>query len=245
MRVLVSIESNTLVAVNTIRRSMKIKAILFDHDGTIVDSEQAHFEMWRDVLQKYGVELTHEEYTSQYAGIPTTTNAATIIENHSLSVNSSELVFAKAQATNQYLSDQAFPLMDGALDSVRYCYEQGFKIGIVTGAGKEGVDVTLESHGLHKYVSVVVSGDDVINSKPAPDCYLLAAEKLGFHPSECLAVEDTYNGSVAAISANIKCIGVSASSRVRGLFTGTIYECSNLNIATKWISENLSIQDNS
>ena len=220
---------------------MTIKAILFDHDGTIVDSEQAHFEMWRDVLLRYDVELTLDEYTRQYAGIPTISNATTIIENHSIGAKSSELVMAKAEATNQYLSEQAFPLMDGALDSIRYFYEQGFKIGIVTGAGGESVDVTLESHGLHKYVSVVVSGDDVTNSKPAPDCYLLAAEKLGFSPSECLAVEDTYNGSIAAISADIKCVGVSISSSVRDLFTGTIYECSNLNIATQWISESLPI----
>ena len=116
------------------------------------------------------------------------------------------------------------------------------KLVLFTGAGREGVDVTLESHGLHKYVSIVVSGDDVTNSKPAPDCYLLAAEKLGLLPSECLAVEDTYNGSIAAISADIKCVGVSTSSSARGLFTGTIYECSNLNIATKWISESLPIQ---
>ena len=110
---------------------MTIKAILFDHDGTIVDSEQAHFEMWRDVLLKYDVELTLDEYTSQYAGIPTISNATTIIENHAISAKSSELVMAKAEATNQYLSEQAFPLMDGALDSVRYFYEHGFKIGIV------------------------------------------------------------------------------------------------------------------
>ncbi len=220
---------------------MKIKAILFDHDGTLVDSEQAHFEMWRDVLHKYKVELSHEEYTSQYAGIPTTTNAASIIATHSLSIKSSELVSAKAAATNQYLSAHAFPLMDGALDSVRYFHEQGFKVGIVTGAGKEGVDVTMENYGLHEYVSLIVSGDDVADSKPAPDCYLLAAEILGLSPSECLAFEDTYSGSIAAISANMKCIGVSASSRVRGLFNGTIYECHSLDLATQWVSENLPI----
>jgi len=135
--------------------------------------------------------------------------------------------------------------MDGALDCIRFFYEQGFTIAIVTGAGREGVDATLENHGLREYVSSVVSGDDVINSKPAPDCYLLAAKKLGLHPSECLAVEDTYNGSVAAISAEIKCIGVSASNRVRNLFTGTIHECCDLNAATQWISNSLSIQKDS
>jgi len=224
---------------------MNIKAILFDHDGTIVDSEEVHFKLWRDLLQHYDVVLTQEEYTNQYAGIPSTSNAVTIIDNHLLAIKPSELVSAKAAATNQYLSEQAFPLMDGALDCIRFFYEQGFTIAIVTGAGREGVDATLENHGLREYVSSVVSGDDVINSKPAPDCYLLAAKKLGLHPSECLAVEDTYNGSVAAISAEIKCIGVSASSRVRKLFTGTIHECCDLNAATQWISNSLSIQKDS
>ena len=129
--------------------------------------------------------------------------------------------------------------MTGAFDSVRYFYELGYKIGIVTGAGREGVDVTLEKHGFDQYISVVVSGDDVIHSKPAPDCYLLATEKLGVKPSECLAVEDTYNGSRAAIAAGIACIGVSASSRVRALFTETAYICDNLTIARQWISRNV------
>ena len=223
---------------------MNIKAILFDHDGTIVDSELAHFEMWRDILCKYDIQLTQEEYTSHYAGIPTTTNAITIVNNYSLSAEPLELVLAKTEFTNQYLSRQAFPLMSGALEAVCYFYEQGLKIGIVTGAGKEGVNTTLKNHKFDKYVSVVVSGDDVKNSKPAPDCYLLAAEKLGLHPSECLAIEDTYNGSTSAFQANIKCIGVSSSSRMRKLFDETIYTCNNLDMATQWISRNCQLISN-
>ena len=186
---------------------------------------------------EYDVELSYEEYVNQYAGIPTTSNAITITENHSLDTTPFELVNAKNEQSKQYLSKQAFPLMNGAIDSIRYFHKRGYKIGIVTGAGREGVAVSLEEHGLEQYVSVCVSGDDVVNSKPAPDCYLQAAEKLGFQPTECLAIEDTYNGSLAAIGAGIMCIGVSSSDRVRGLFTETIYECTDLNMATKWISE--------
>ncbi|MEH6443481.1 MAG: HAD family phosphatase [Oceanospirillaceae bacterium] len=220
---------------------MNIKAVLFDHDGTIVDSEQAHFEMWKDILSLYNVELSHEEYTNQYAGIPTKTNAKALIEKYSLDVEAAELILAKTEITNKYLATQAFPLMSGALESVRYFYERGLKIGIVTGAGREGVNKTLVSHGLEKYICVVVSGDDVENSKPAPDCYLLAAKKLAIQPLECLAIEDTYNGSLAAIGADIKCIGVSASHDVRNKFSKTVYECSNLNTATQWISQNLLV----
>ena len=217
---------------------MNIKAVLFDHDGTIADSEQVHFEMWRDVLYKYGVELSHDEYKSQYAGIPTTTNAKTIVDNHSLDVEPAALASAKSEITNEYLAKQAFPLMRGAFESIRYFYEQGLIVGIVTGAGSGGVHSTLKNHGLEKYVSVVVSGDDVENSKPAPDCYLLAAEKLGLQPSQCIAIEDTYNGSLSAIRANMECIGVSSSPSVRHLFSKTAYKCSDLNNATQWITQN-------
>ncbi len=127
-------------------------------------------------------------------------------------------------------------------DAYKSFYEHGLKVGIVTGAGREGVNTTLENHGFEKYVSVIVSGDDVKNSKPAPDCYLLAADKLGLQPSECLAIEDTYNGSISAIRANIKCIGVSPSHSVRNLFSKTVYECSDLTIATQWILQNFQLQ---
>ncbi len=221
---------------------MNIKAVLFDHDGTIVDSEFAHFEMWRDILLRYGIEISYQEYVDHYAGIPSNTNARTIADNYSLNVEPEQLILAKAESTAKYLSKQAFPLMPGALESIRYFYDLGLKIGIVTGAGKEGISVTLKKHGLDHYISVAVSGDDVMNSKPAPDCYLLAAEKLGLQSSDCLAIEDTYNGSVSANRANIKCIGVSASSQVRELFTDTIYVCNNLDFATQWISQNCQLQ---
>lgn len=82
---------------------MKLKAVFFDHDGTIADSEFAHFEMWRSVLRHYGIELSEQEYTSHYTGIPTTANAKTIVGNYSLRIPPAELAAEKAQATNHYL----------------------------------------------------------------------------------------------------------------------------------------------
>ncbi len=218
---------------------MNIKAVLFDHDGTIVDSEQTHFEMWKNILSFYNVALSYAEYNNHYAGIPTTTNAQVLIDKYALDVEVTELILAKTHLTNKYLAKQSFALMDGAFAAIRYFHERGLKVGIVTGAGSEGVSNTLEKYGLGQYISVVVSGDDVVNSKPAADCYLLAVEKLGLQSSECLAIEDTYNGSLSAIRANIKCIGVSASQRVRDSFSKTVYQCSDLSSASQWISKNL------
>lgn len=222
---------------------MTIKAILFDHDGTIADSELAHFNMWKGILLHYGVNLTHDEYVNQYAGIPSKDNAKTIVADYNLDIEPQELIKAKANATNQYLKTQAFPLMSGAMQTIRYFHKQGFKIGIVTGAGKEGVSATIQHHKLSQYISIVVCSDDVIHSKPAPDCYLLAADKLSLQPEQCLAIEDTYNGSVSANNAGIKCIGVSLSKNVLDTMTNTIYQCENLFFAQQWIIKNYPYQD--
>ena len=81
--------------------------------------------------------------------------------------------------------------MSAALESVRYFYNQGVKVGTVTGASRAGVKATSQSHGFEKQISVVFSGDDLKNSQPAADCYLLAAYKLGLKASQCTAIEDT------------------------------------------------------
>lgn len=216
---------------------MALKAILFDHDGTLVDSELAHFEMWKDILAEYDIALSYAEYVDRYAGIPTNANAKTIVDNYSLGITPEALIGSKDRLTKDYLSKQALPLMLGALESIEYVYHLGLKIAVVTGAGKEGITATLDKYNLNQYISVVVSGDDVSHSKPAPDCYLLALEKLNIEASDCIAIEDTYNGSLSATSANITCIGVSASDRVRKLLTKTIYTCGDLDAATQWISQ--------
>jgi HAD superfamily hydrolase (TIGR01509 family) len=220
---------------------MKIKAILFDHDGTLVDSEMAHFEMWRSILKTYSVELSHDEYLNEYSGIPSDVNARLIFENHSLEVSPNQLLRAKAEATTSYLSESAFPLMPGAYEVVSNFHDLGLKIGIVTGAGREGMETTIRKHKFDKYVSTAVSGDDVKTSKPAPDCYLLAAQNLGVHPSECLAIEDTVNGIAAATAAKIKCIGVSQSKVTREKFSNTAHICSDLYEASTWAANKFQL----
>lgn len=218
-----------------------LKAILFDHDGTIVDSEQAHYEMWRDILHEYAIALTYDEYNKHYAGVPTPTLSEVLVDKFSLAVDPAVLYAAKMDATNLYLATQAYPLTQGAREAMRYFHEQGLAIAVVTGSAQGGVDSTVTKHQLDKYVSAVVSRDDVANTKPAPDSYLLAAERLGFQPAECLAIEDTYNGSLSASRANIDCIGVSTSERVRNKFSTTIHVCSCLDDARQWVVENLLV----
>jgi HAD superfamily hydrolase (TIGR01509 family) len=218
-----------------LKEILMLKAILFDHDGTIVDSEHCHFEMWHEVLQNYSITLTFEEYRKHYTGIPTPRLSEVLTHKYALNIDPSVLLTAKMDATNQYLSTQAYPLMEGALEAIQFFHAQGLAIAVVTGSAKEGVNSTIKNHGLDKYVTATVSRDDVEKTKPAPDSYLLAAKRLGVEAKYCLAIEDTYNGSLAASQAGIQCIGVSPSAAMRDKFSTTVHVCSCLDEAKDWI----------
>lgn len=202
-----------------------LKGILFDHDGTLVNSEMTHFEMWEGILAEHGVQLTQARYQQHYAGIPTSANASDMVARFSLSVPSSQLVAAKEAATRDFLVQQAFPLRAGAYDAVTRCHASGLHTAVVTGAGRAGVDRTLTAHALGDFIDDVVSGDDVARSKPAPDCYRLALQRLGLLAEQCVAVEDTEHGVAAASAAGIPCLAVPTAmsehhdfSRAAGIF---------------------------
>lgn len=185
---------------------MPLRAILFDHDGTLVDSEPEHFKMWRSVLARYGISLTEQQYVAHYAGVPNRASANDIVRRFDLAVDPAIISEAKSAAARDYLSKGAYPLMAGALDAIGGFRRAGLALAVVTGAGANGVEATLRVHDLRRHFETVVSGDDVRASKPAPDCYLLALERLGLPAADCLAIEDTQHGLQAARAAGIRCV---------------------------------------
>lgn len=217
-----------------------LEAILFDHDGTLVDSEKVHFKLLSEVVRKYGICLTYEEYRENYEGIPLPATATKLVSHYDLDIAPDVIVSQKKQATTHYLSEQAFPLMSGAKDAITYFHSLGLRLAVVTGAARdEGVYNTLKNHSLDKYISVVVSADDVERSKPAPDCYSLAMNKLNVSAENCVAIEDTLNGSLSAVAAGIACIGVSSAITQSEPFQGNVVaQFTNLEDARSWLQRN-------
>ena len=187
---------------------MPLRAVLFDHDGTLVNSEPIHLELWNAVLRKYRIELSEAEYTRHYAGVPTPANAAALVERYGIPADPPALALEKNLATERHLSSTAFPLMPGVRAAVAGLADLGLRLAIVTGANANGVRATVRAYRFEALFSVVVSGDDVRHSKPAPDCYLLALARLGLRADECLAVEDTEHGLRAASLAGVGCLAV-------------------------------------
>ena len=194
--------------------------------------------MWAGILIPHGITLTPEEYMRHYAGIPTPSNAARFVDKYSLKISPSILIEAKKVATESYLSTQAFPLATGARISIDFFSQKDIKLAIVTGAGKEGVNATIMSNCFQDKFDTIVTGDDVDNSKPSPDCYLLATQRLGVNASECIAIEDSENGVTAAVSANIPCVAISTSMSKHQDLSKSMKTFVNLNEAKSWITEN-------
>jgi HAD superfamily hydrolase (TIGR01509 family) len=187
---------------------MPLRAIFFDHDGTLVDSEPVHFRMWATVLARYGVTLSEQQYVAHYAGVPTPASAFDLVRRFKLDESPAVLADAKHAATNEFLLKSAFPLMNGVLAAIAEFRRAGLELAVVTGASGNGVHATLRANDLQHHFATVVSGDDVRASKPAPDCYVLALERLGLHGADCLAIEDTQHGLQAAYGAGIRCLAL-------------------------------------
>ncbi|MCJ8338682.1 MAG: HAD family phosphatase [Pseudomonadales bacterium] len=226
-----------------IGKPLTIKSILFDHDGTLVDSEIAHFQMWVEILKGYDISLSQQQYKSHYAGIPTPANAVDMVQRFSLPVSAKALIAAKNLATQALLSRQAFPLMAGARESIAFFQSCGLQLAVVTGAGREGVDVSIRGHRLQGCFSTVVSGDDVAHSKPAADCYLLALQRLGLTAAQCIAIEDTENGVIAASSAGITCLAVPNIMSEQHDFSSAAEIFHNLEEATQWVENRIRCED--
>lgn len=223
---------------------MAIKAILYDHDGTLVDSEVVHFGIWQKVLKNINPDIKLEigVYQTYLAGIPTPANAVFLKERFSLKISATELTKLKEKATQEYLSSDCFPLLPGVLQSFANFTQLRLSLAVVTGAGREAVTCSLQGHKLNSKFQQIISADDVERSKPAPDCYLLALQKLGLSAHECVAIEDTEHGARAARDAGIDCVVVPNSMSQEQNFKHASKVCDSMLQATDWIMEHYDIR---
>ncbi|MDP5253751.1 MULTISPECIES: HAD family phosphatase [unclassified Vibrio] len=211
-----------------------LKAVLFDHDGTLVDSETVHCQMWQTILEQYALDFHRKDYQQYYQGQPSRLNAEQLCEHYLLPVEPQELLRQKEQATQRYLSQHAFPLMPGALSVLHRLHRAGIQVAIVTGADRQAVNKTLIDHKLNKLIFCVVSNEDVPHSKPAPDVYQHALDLLGLVPSQAVAVEDSQTGCQSAKAAKLHCIAVTTQSDRFSQISD--HQCPSLDVAMHYLN---------
>ena len=182
------------------------KAILFDLDGTLVDS----MWMWKQIdiefPGRYGYECP-EDLQKVIEGMSFSETAVYFKERFQIPLSLDEIKACWVQMSiDKYRYE--VPLKPGALEFLKFCKENGIRTGIATSNGREMVDAVIESLRLEDYLDVITTACEVKAGKPEPDIYLEVAKRLSVVPSECLVFEDIPAGIIAGKRAGMQVIAV-------------------------------------
>ena len=191
----------------------KIKALLFDLDGTLIDSEFFHYECWNEILSEYNVTLTYKDWLSNYAGVPLPKNAQNLLAKYEIDAVLEEVVNRRENLTLERLKTKDVNLMPFVLDFIEFFYAKGLTLAIVTSSPRKDVEAIFERNGLSKYFDLIITRSEVTKSKPDPESYNVCVAQLNVAKEECLVFEDTINGVKSAVAAGITCYAVQSNVR--------------------------------
>ncbi|MDE2745497.1 MAG: HAD family phosphatase [Chloroflexota bacterium] len=179
-------------------------AVIFDMDGVLLDSEPLHYEAVRVLLAEHGVEFPLEDYF-RYLGTTLTSTWDDLCERYPISMPFEQFEARyNSDVLDQYLAGA--PLIRGARELVVKLRDAGVPIAVASSSHRVWVDAALSGAGLREYFDHTTAGDEVSMGKPSPEIYLNAADKLGFDPAQCIAIEDAPAGVESAKAAGMKVV---------------------------------------
>jgi len=187
-----------------------MRAIVFDFDGVIVDSEPMHEAALRRAAAALGLSFTHEQYIRRYVGFDDRDCFARIGEDNGRVLSDedrarlAELKWTFAREAIERGDVRAFP---GSLELVRAAAAAG-PAALCSGARRHEIELIVSRLGIAGAFDVVVTADEVERSKPDPAPYLLTARRLGIDPGRCVAIEDSSRGIDSALAAGYRVVGV-------------------------------------
>jgi HAD superfamily hydrolase (TIGR01509 family) len=184
------------------------RALLFDLDGTLAETDSLHLPTWVDTLEPYGVEVDEEFYRDRISGRSTGEIVRELLPH--LTAEENRLVGDAKEAS---FRDRAVELesLPGLIDFVERGRTSGMKIALVTNAPEENVEAILLALELRDYFDMVVLADEVEAVKPDPAPYRAALKKAGVPAEEALAFEDSISGISSSVAAGIPTVGIASS----------------------------------
>ena len=182
-----------------------INTIIFDLDGLLIDSERIWYKVWNDFLGLYGHSFTLEEYVQNYSGKIVPDIVELLASHYHLPVGREDGADIVNDIETSYV-EKGVPLMDGAKELLDFLKENHYKMVIGTSSRKERALKVLKKVEILEYFDDLVVGYDVKRGKPFPDTFLEAARRVNAKPEECLVLEDSENGIMAAYAGNITVI---------------------------------------
>ncbi len=179
----------------------KIKAVIFDMDGVLIDAKEWHYEALNKALGLFGYEISRYEHLVTYDGLPTADKLSMMTLEKQLPKGLHKYINAlKQEYTMEKIFVNCRPLFvhEYALSKLK---SEGYRLAVASNSIRATVDIMMQKASLERYLEFSLSNQDVTKAKPDPEIYNVAISRLGLDPSECLVVEDNKNGIAAATAS--------------------------------------------
>ena len=177
--------------------------IVFDMDGVLFDTQRIYYRTWFDVADRLGLsDIT--EPAKACIGTNRNYQYDVLKKYYGEYFPLQEFYSINDRLYTEYVEANGVPLKEGTIEILEFLKADNAKVAIASSSRKQMIENHLSRHNMIGYFDEIVGGDMVEHSKPSPDIYLKACQVLGFDPSDCYAVEDSYNGLRAAYSAGLK-----------------------------------------
>jgi HAD superfamily hydrolase (TIGR01509 family) len=195
-----------------------LRAVIFDFDGVIVDSEMMHFEAFNKALQPFNVQISKEQYFEEYLGLTDRDLLKTLVEEGRLKINESQIKIIARKKTQIFeeTAKQA-PIIDGVREFLELLEQNDITAAICSGALSAEIETILNNANLRSFFEVIVSAEQAAKGKPAPDGFLVTLETLNekahesIKANECVVIEDSRWGLEAAKTAGMHTVAVTNS----------------------------------
>lgn len=180
-----------------------MKAVVFDMDGVLFDTERLCMDGWNAIAAEQGI-TGMEEVSLQCIGRNATDTRELVLKNMGEDFPYDKFCIRVSEWFWEEIAAKGLPVKPGVYELLKYLQEQGFAIGLASSSKWETVEDHLKEAGILEYFAAIVTGDMVKHSKPEPEIFLLACEKLGVEPRDAYAIEDSPNGIRSAYRAGMK-----------------------------------------
>jgi beta-phosphoglucomutase family hydrolase len=183
-----------------------LEAVIFDMDGVLIDSEPFHLVVNEKIFANLGINLSEDEYHS-FIGTTHKDMWSMIKKRYNLPQPVPELVNMQVSGNINYIKTEEIEAIDGVINLISEIKKENIKIGIASSSPTEVIELVTKKLGISNYFSAIVGGEEIKRGKPSPDIFLKASKRLNSKPSDCIVIEDSKNGVLAAKAARMKCIG--------------------------------------